>query len=91
MLARGGLNLNTSSWFKSPASVEGHWKLRMRSQNDEGEAVLGFVGIPLNAARAALWYSPFSLLGYANYAAHRSGFGYSPIQHQQYQPRRGYP
>ena len=39
-------------------------------------SVLGFVGIPLNAARAAMWYSPFSLLSFANYAAWKKGIGY---------------
>jgi hypothetical protein len=38
--------------------------------------MLGFVGIPLNAARASLWYSPFSLLSWANYAAWKKGIGY---------------
>ena len=39
-------------------------------------SLLGFVGIPLNAARASLWYSPFSLLSWANYAAWKKGIGY---------------
>ena len=44
-------------------------------------SVLGFVGIPLNAARAAMWYSPFSLLSFANYYAYtKSKAGENPYE-----------
>jgi len=39
-------------------------------------AIFGFVGIPLNAARASIWYSPLAAISWANYLAHKSGTGY---------------
>ena len=45
-------------------------------QRIAARAIFGFVGIPLNAARASIWYSPLAAISWANYLAHKSGKAY---------------
>jgi len=77
---------NVPDWALGKAQQIGEDQFRRaRKEIEDGNAMegslqrifwrgmLGFVGIPLNAARASLWYSPFALLSFMNYRAWAKG------------------